>query len=54
MMVHPDIPIDDVADELGPDVWFSNSRRKKNRILLIIETEAALQLLTGTAVGCYN
>jgi hypothetical protein len=46
--------LDDIADELGPNVWLSNSRRKKKRILLIIETEAAFQLLTGTAVCCYN
>ena len=44
--------LDDVTDELGPDVWLCNSRRKKERILLIIETESALQLLTGAVVGC--
>jgi hypothetical protein len=34
--------VDDVADKLSANIWLSNSRRKKQRILLIVKTEAVL------------
>ena len=44
--------LDDIAYKLSANIWLGNSRCKKQRILLIVETEAVLQLLTRTTIGC--